>query len=107
MRSASRKQGRRVAAALAVVLLLATVAALAAGARYMSPYAAMRMDLSLLATADAVAPSTLLAYDPTLRADRVGPLHAVTRETLWGGASAQAYRLRRYAPRADPRLHIN
>lgn len=95
MRSASRKQGRRVAAALAVVLLLATVAALAAGARYMSPYAAMRMDLSLLATADAVAPSTLLAYDPALRADRVGPLHAVTRETLWGG------RPRRHTEYAD------
>ena len=70
---------------LAVSLLLTTVAGLAAGIWYISPYAAMKMDLSLLSTADAAAPSILLAYDPTLRADRTGPLHATAQETLWGG----------------------
>ena len=90
MGTSGGKRGRRVAVALTAALLTATAVCGVAGARYLAPYAAMKMDLSLLETAETMTPTVLLVYDPTLRESREGPLHPVAGETV-GGAQAGVY----------------
>ena len=80
-----KRRGRGLALGLGLLLLAGGVAGAAAVSRYLAPYAALRMDLSLLETAETTMPSVLLAYDSALRAGREGDLHPVAGEAVGGG----------------------
>ena len=69
---------------LAAVFLLTVALGVTVAACSIAPYASARMDLALLESIESATPSTLLAYDPTLRADRAGELHPAEQGTLWG-----------------------
>lgn len=87
MKMKERRKKRRVFLTIAVSLFLALALGVTAAACYVAPYASVRMDVSLLASVQSAAPSTLLAYDATLRADRAGELHPAEGGTLWGSYS--------------------
>ena len=74
---------------LAVVagFLLALALCVTVVACSIAPYASARMDLALLESIESATPSTLLAYDSTLRADRAGELHPAEQGTVWGSYS--------------------
>ena len=75
---------------MATAALAAVSLGITAAACYLAPYASSRMDLALLETVEFSAPSTLLVYDPALRADRTGTLHPAEQGTL-GGSIPRPY----------------
>ena len=68
----------------AVILFLILASGVTVAVCFIAPYASVCMDLSLLETVESATPSTLLAYDPTLRADRAGGLHRAEQGEIRG-----------------------
>ena len=80
----NQSRGRRIARILGITLAALTLTGTVGAVLTVAPYASVKMDLTLLTAAETATPSTLLAYDPTLRAAREGPLHPVEQGTLTG-----------------------
>lgn len=80
----NQSRGRRIARILGITLAALTLTGTVGAVLTVAPYASAKMDLTLLTAAETATPSTLLAYDPTLRAAREGPLHPVEQGTLTG-----------------------
>ncbi len=75
----SHRRARRIILVTIGLLLLSTITAAALS---IAPYAAARMDMSLLDIPAVSAPATLVCYEPAARADRTGPLHVAANSTL-------------------------
>lgn len=90
MQTKKRRGRRRALLTVAAILFLMLALCITAAACYVAPYASARMDLSLLESVESATPSTLLAYDPALRADRGGALHPAEQGTL-GGSYSRPY----------------
>ena len=87
MKLKKKKAKKRILLGLVWGLTAAVTLSVTAGAVYLAPYASVKMDLTLLTAAETFAPTALLAYDPTLRAARTGPLHPTEQGTLGGGTA--------------------